>query len=290
MNHASCISTLHLCRYLASSSMTMPAAGTSTARPEPRRSGSLDPVIPDDPPPAYEAATGSGEVTVASGPNRMDFSGPPPMPEGLQTTATGGQVLPGVGVGYGPTDHGPMNHGQWGAPPAPQQTGNGFAPPSGPPPSNPSTPQDHSPSEHPVPGRPLLHRGQLLVYPKGHYCHKCQNTGYKNADPSHPCSSDWRKYGKDFNGALASSYAIAPRPGANGTTNAATNFQRPLPYHHPAGPQHFAHPPPRPNYSTYPGMHAQHNYRPPIQQSYYGSPHPPNALVVQPGDPRIGGR
>ena len=65
--------------------------------------------------------------------------------------------------------------------------------------------EDLSPTEVPTPGRPLLHKGKLLVYPKGHFCSTCEarsrslsrgcqltskcsgyNTGYKNNDPSHP--------------------------------------------------------------------------------------------------------
>lgn len=29
--------------------------------------------------------------------------------------------------------------------------------------------------------------GRVLSYPTGFTCHKCQNTGYKESDPSHPC-------------------------------------------------------------------------------------------------------
>lgn len=40
-----------------------------------------------------------------------------------------------------------------------------------PPPRHP--PEEQGPTTTPVPGRPLLHDGQLLVYPKGHQCEKC---------------------------------------------------------------------------------------------------------------------
>lgn len=45
-------------------------------------------------------------------------------------------------------------------------------------PRNGTAPSGHSSNERgpttvPTPGRPLLHQGQLLVYPKGHTCQKC---------------------------------------------------------------------------------------------------------------------
>lgn len=153
--------------------------------------------VPDEAPPAYELV--SGDQTIQAGPQRMDFSGPPPLPDRfqrpagpppqhLQQTPTGGQSIPGVGVGYGggsgqwapPPSH-PANGGYRPPPGPPQQP---FSPPPGapppPPPNRPgSSSQDMTPTEHPVPGRPLLHKGQLLVYPKSYYCGKCMNTGYK---------------------------------------------------------------------------------------------------------------
>lgn len=180
----------------------------STTGNRPPNNGSSDPLnvdVPDDAPPPYSLA--SGDQTIQAGPQRMDFSGPPPLPDRFQSpagppqhmhqTPTGGQSIPGVGVGYG----GGGGSGQWAPPPShpataayrpppgpPQGT---FSPPPGrPPPPPPNRPgsqssqssqqaQDMTPTESPVPGRPLLHKGQLLVYPKSYYCGKCANTGYK---------------------------------------------------------------------------------------------------------------
>lgn len=169
--------------------------------------------VPDEAPPAYELV--SGDQTIQSGPQRMDFSGPPPLPDRFQApagapppqhlsqTPTGGQNIPGVGFGYGGSSGG-HGTGQWAPPPSHPATAayrpppgppqNSFSPPpaspssSAPPPPPPNRPgsstsvssvQDTTPTEAPVPGRPLLNKGQLLVYPKGYWCGKCNNTGYK---------------------------------------------------------------------------------------------------------------
>lgn len=102
----------------------------------------------------------------------------------------------------------------------------------------------------------------------------------RGGDPSRPCNSDWKKYGKAFSGALAHSYAVEPKPGMNGTTSAATNFQRPLP---------SRQAPPPPQQYGYGGGHpgGYGGWQQPQFHSSYGPP--PGALVLQPGDPRIGG-
>lgn len=174
--------------------------------PLPQRRNSDDLNIPDEAPPAYTPSASAGSTTVDAGPSRMDFSGPPPMPDRLTNNITG------VGVGYGPRIPGVT----------PQPTGNSsvsgmasnnpfgdhnrpplhssatgstgpYTPPSAPPPPRPhpnshgsygggggngagsSTqgPVDLSPTEVPTPGRPLLRNGQMLVYPKNHHCSKC---------------------------------------------------------------------------------------------------------------------
>ncbi|WVF72825.1 hypothetical protein IAT40_007643 [Kwoniella sp. CBS 6097] len=355
---------------------------------------SADDDILNDPPPAYtptaatastgagpsssstHPAAGHGETTLETGPSRMDFSGPPPLPDRLQNNITG------VGEGYGrrpehalgsrPT--GGSTHSAWGVnpqhtgtnvnagdngwrpPPPPQHpsgsasTFSGYSAPSGPPPpsssggngkdnpfadanatqsssgAGPSRPspsqqqQDTSPTEAPTPGRPLLHRGQLLVYPKGHWCHKCGNTGYKANDPSNPHESDWKKYGKPYNSALATSYTTFTNPNTNPSVTSSANFQRPLPSFPPQHQQNqnpYGHLPPPPgsgSWGSYPGQNAHFAPHPPPpqppQQHYmphmgYPSgghhqqqqifvqktpgPIPPGALVVGPGDPRIGG-
>jgi hypothetical protein len=112
-----------------------------------------------------------------------------------------------TGGGYGNQAHHTIQTGASGSypgfPPPPQrpsQTGSYGSPPPQPPTNQrqPSHSQPHgqaqssassqagvpdlSPAESPVPGRPLLHRKMLLVYPKGHFCHKCELT---NGSSSH---------------------------------------------------------------------------------------------------------
>lgn len=117
-----------------------------------------------------------------------------------------------------------------------------FAPPAGPPPGHPSAatspvagpsrpapPPDQTPTATPTPGRPLLNQGQVLIYKPGFLCEKCRNTGYKHDDPSHPCRTCWKKYGRPYTGAVASSWPRQGAAGPSGTTlDEASNFQRPL--------------------------------------------------------------
>jgi hypothetical protein len=60
----------------------------------------------------------------------------------------------------------------------PLDTGSTYAPPPGPPPSTASgsngIPDDGKPTRTPVPGHPLLKDNQVLVYPAGHNCEKCE--------------------------------------------------------------------------------------------------------------------
>jgi hypothetical protein len=237
----------------------------------------------------------NSDTRLDTGPSHMDFSGPPPMPDRppqpLQHTATGGVVLPGVGVGYGThapppqhPSHGYAASAHSGYPGAATAAQPAHRPP--PPPQQQqqqnSGPQDHSPTESPTPGRPLLRGGKLLVYPPGHKCSKCGNTGYKNNDTSNPCSSDWRKYGKAYGSALAASYAGGATP--------AANFQKPLPALRPAAssrPPQQQHHQQQQQYRPPPPQ--QYRPPPPIQYAPHGVPMPQNALYVQPGDPRIGG-
>ncbi|KAF9561100.1 hypothetical protein CPC08DRAFT_707669 [Agrocybe pediades] len=183
---------------------------------------------------------------------------------------------------------------------------------------------DGKPTTHPVPGHPLLHEGKLLVYPKGHECEKCHNTGYKSYDPSRPCKKCWSKYAKPFSGPLV--YSFSPAGSVNAGAS-ATNFQRPLPqflppqHHRPPRerePSFFAPPPgasvrnnnntqqqyapppvppPAPPGGFFSGMgpnanmHHNSNYGAnvvPVLARPGGGP-PPNALVYTAGDPRIGG-
>ncbi|KAF9445465.1 hypothetical protein P691DRAFT_643579, partial [Macrolepiota fuliginosa MF-IS2] len=157
-----------------------------------------------------------------------------------------------------------------------------------PPPQHP--PEERGPTTTPVPGRPLLRSGQLLVYPRGHICEKCHNTGYKHYDPLRPCKKCWSKYSKPFSGPLAYSYSSSPS--TSNTQN--INLQKPLPLHIGGPPRRQGPPlPPRPA-----SIGGYHHTIP--QDSYYtrgpavtatpgmGAP-PPGATIYRPGDPRIGG-
>lgn len=168
-----------------------------------------------------------------------------------------------------------------------------FAPPPGPPPGHPSTIagpsrqtatplQDTTPTPTPTPGRPLLNQGQVLIYKPGFHCEKCRNTGYKHDDPSHPCRTCWKKYGRPYTGAVASSW---PRQGAAGplgtTLDEASNFQRPLRMF--SGPADAATGPPVLNTSwTQPGLirhggQANHQHHWPQAQAYPTQLPPPPA-------------
>ena len=210
-----------------------------------------------------------------------------------------------------------------------------YAPPIQAPPAKP-----YNPTTKPEPGQPLLHDGhvsgmirhifpsplrtslQILIFPEtGHLkCLKCYDTGYRQNDPSNPCKSCWKRFGKPFNGPLK--FAVTS------TTANPSARQQPLPT--------FTSPA-RANLSTYPGLMNQHPahggfqnpqianaypdygydpnqslntpYRPgpPINPGYGhmgpsgpgasypnilaapGGMPPPNSLIVSPGDPRIGG-
>ncbi|KAF8584218.1 hypothetical protein K439DRAFT_1660834 [Ramaria rubella] len=177
-----------------------------------------------------------------------------------------------------------------------------YSPPPGPPPrrtasssvrrpSGPSSgsgtstaPDDGRPTTIPTPGHPLLKEGKLLVYPPGHECSKCHNTGYKNYDPSHACHKCWDKYARQYSGALA--YAPFPSASAPSSPGPASqggnNFQRPLPTFHPpqaqpASPNRLrSQRSPRPHSTAgYPGeVHHSHSQQrlpqqPPPQQPHY---------------------
>lgn len=88
--------------------------------------------------------------------------------------------------------------------------------------------EDGRPTTTPVPGHPLLLKNKLLVYPSGYECAQCKNVGYRNNDPSHPCTKCWNKYARPYCGALA--YAPFPsESGSRGSGSGSSNFQRPLP-------------------------------------------------------------
>jgi len=128
-----------------------------------------------------------------------------------------------------------------------------------------------------------------LVYPAGHECDKCHNTGYKHNDPMHPCKKCWSKYSTPFTGAITYAFSSpsAPEQGRSDSGVVGSKiFQRPLPrFNGPVRPV-----PPRSS-TLYP---QPQNLPPPLPPriqhiSSYARP-PPNATFLAPGDPRIGGR
>ena len=133
--------------------------------------------VPDEPPPAYSAAPGGTvpEHSVAQGPQYMNFDGPSP---------TNNQPI------YYPQNVGALNHARpmmgnssqsWAGP-----SSSGWGAASASTPSLParqgshigtSVPPGQGPSQQPIPGRPLLNDGKVLIYPKGSFCSKCTSLG-----------------------------------------------------------------------------------------------------------------
>ncbi|KAF8159244.1 hypothetical protein B0H34DRAFT_796525 [Crassisporium funariophilum] len=156
---------------------------------------------------------------------------------------------------------------------------------------------DGRPTTFPCLGHPLLKDGKLLVYPKGYECEKCNNVGYKSADPNKPCKKCWSKYAKPFLGPLAYSFSSPSTPSVSSPTSptsaSTSNFQRPLPSvpstappppafsfsFSPPPPGSFPHQPPYPPQPPHPPYHTTTTNHP-----------PPGSLVYTAGDPRIGGR
>ncbi|KDE03866.1 hypothetical protein MVLG_05688 [Microbotryum lychnidis-dioicae p1A1 Lamole] len=212
------------------------------------------------------------------------------------------------GNGWAPPPHHPHSS----PPTAP--TSATYAPPTSPPPNStttptPSTPKNYEPTTVPTAGQPLLRNNHILVYPIGkESCPKCHNTGYKpfvgtgGDDPNHPCRKCWEKFGRPFTGAIRIAATATPTP---------PNYQRPLrlSYRPPTGVQ-FAG-------GVYPGAVYRQAQRPGMMQQQgmgmgmgmgntYGQPNaafnapsrihvthqPPiggGAVVLRPGDPRLGG-
>ncbi|GAA93672.1 uncharacterized protein L969DRAFT_90191 [Mixia osmundae IAM 14324] len=141
----------------------------------------------------------------------------------------------------------------------------------------PRPPLRYEPATKPINGQPLLREGRILHYPRGFVCPKCHSTGFKSYDPTHPCKTCWQKYSQPMTSALRISLSSVTDPPREG-------WQRPLPS--------FSHQPPYgPAPSQPPGAYPTHLHQPPSVQlrSYNGYGPPPGALVVRPGDPRIGG-
>ncbi|KZV71107.1 hypothetical protein PENSPDRAFT_751976 [Peniophora sp. CONT] len=59
------------------------------------------------------------------------------------------------------------------------------------------------PSSTPTVGHPLLRDGRILVYPEGHECPLCQNTGFAHDDPNHACEICWNQHSRPFTSVLA---------------------------------------------------------------------------------------
>ncbi|KAI0358161.1 hypothetical protein OH77DRAFT_1397660 [Trametes cingulata] len=206
------------------------AASTWTAFPGSRHRESSNIYTHPAPPPVHPASANwrPSSTPIASPPHPVsDFA--------RDFYAAGADVNSGV-LG------GPSAQYQGEAPGAPSSSSSTrYAPPPGEPPnrsaksasaspvspSGDGVPDDGRPTDKPVPGHPLLRHGRILVYPKDYECHKCHNTGYKNYDPSHPCSRCWDKYSKPYSGAMA--YAPWGPDGQSGPSSSRHTFQRPLP-------------------------------------------------------------
>ncbi|KAI9435212.1 hypothetical protein F5148DRAFT_47725 [Russula earlei] len=149
--------------------------------------------------------------------------------------------------------------------------------------------RDGRPTTTPTPGRPLLFNGKTLVYSESYLCQKCQNTGYKGFDPSHPCRKCWDRFGTPYTAILDSSPWGGQGTGTTSQSQQGRSFQRPLPALKP--PQ--ARLPPLPVADAYrlPRCSSRAwrcgTRRVPMP---FGVPPPPDAAVVLPGDKRIGGR
>lgn len=127
-------------------------------------------------------------------------------------------------------------------------------------------------------------------------CAPGHNTGYQSNDPSMPCLKCWERYSSPFTGPIV----YMPWNASASHDGARNTYQRPLPRFTPpqratslgrargypgaasrmqmAGRSQFLEPLPRPLLG-----------RPPSNVRVAQRP-PPGAAVVQPGDPRIGGR
>ncbi|KAL7415788.1 hypothetical protein BDY24DRAFT_382225 [Mrakia frigida] len=276
--------------------------------PPPRASSTEAPPAAD-PPPAYTPMgqqPAAGEIIVDVGPSRPAFTEREPRPfQQQQPQPTGGSWIEPQHTGWsdgggnpggfispqstgfrppqGPPPSLPPRHPSISSrPPPPMQQNNSyggggnsnFQPPPQPPrppqhSSQNSGPVDTTPSSLPIPGRPYLNDSRVLVYTPGFQCPKCLNTGYKFNDPTHPCRTCWKKYGRPFTSAMSLSW----EQGVHGSSN----WQRPLGVYHPPQVQNYGG-------NAYPGYGGQTGgyYRPDRP--------PPGAIVYQPGDPRIGGR
>ncbi|KAK7024700.1 hypothetical protein R3P38DRAFT_1049959 [Favolaschia claudopus] len=93
------------------------------------------------------------------------------------------------------------------------------------------TPDDRRPTTNPTAGHPLLLNGNMLVHPKHHECHKCNNTGSKNADSLRPCYRCSDRYARPYAGAVT--YAPSSRGSSMTTTTASANHSFATTFHKP---------------------------------------------------------
>ncbi|GAA5845978.1 hypothetical protein JCM9279_004744 [Rhodotorula babjevae] len=288
------------------------------APPLPSRPGQVPPEdpLPDEPPPPYEPTPAANQQTLEYGPVRP-FQPPPhapPRPAASSSSSSPFAPPPRPPLGSPGPSLPPPSFPFWngasltpaqtgfsegnlynqappsqplpspfGFPPSPQPPATFSPPPHAPPqqhspfpPTSPRHggrgPQRYEPTETPTPGQPLLNQGRLLVYQPGkELCWKCGNTGYKpfdpftgyrGDDPSHPCRKCWQKHGRPYTSALRVSLQDPSSP-------VPAHYQRPLrllqtPQTRPMPPQVVA-------------------------SSGRFMPMQPGALVVGPGDPRMGG-
>ncbi|KAF8677345.1 coronin [Rhizoctonia solani] len=154
------------------------------------------------------------------------------------------------------------------------------------------------PTTIPMPGRALLHDGKALAYPAQYECNQCHLTGYVAYDPSNPCRECWSLFAQPYKEVLS----FAPWDSPESVTSDEQNLQRPLPLSSslrpqprpqppsasPSHSQHSFHGPGQPFGSSFPtGWSSSSNLRPSVTVCRGGPP--PGALIVRPGDSRIGG-
>ncbi|WFD26928.1 hypothetical protein MNAN1_001917 [Malassezia nana] len=261
----------------------------------------------DAPPPSYEDAVGASLADASAAASRPVTLVDPPVP-------------PAEAPRLPPRPSAPSSLSTPQAPPPSSPSPSAARPPTAPAPLGPL------PTREPRWGHPLLHHNKLLVYPRyWTVCERCHNTGYKHLQSLSPCGRCWRKFGREYAGALRAAYE---RPGTS-TDLSNVHLQRPLtkvpntapfpmhvppppapasfaspvvdqdPYSH--APPHYEYasqtrppqPLPPPTYSM-PVAAPAPAWGPPAGRvgptiDWYGYGPPPGAVTVLPGDPRIGG-
>ncbi|KAJ7881764.1 hypothetical protein B0H14DRAFT_3082538 [Mycena olivaceomarginata] len=217
------------------------------------------------PPQQQPSAPAAPPTTTHASDFARDFYATTTIPPGAFSDVSGARNTGSARSGYPPPPTTPYQPPPGGPPRTPSPTGGGAG----------GFPDDGRPTHTPVPGHPLLHNGEMLVYPPHYECHRCNNTGYKHADPTRPCHKCWSRYARPYAGALV----YAPDAPGSGPHFNSTTFQRPLPRLY-APP----HPPGRAFLSPAPGLPAC--AAAPVSASY---PPPAPVSVYAPGDVRMGG-